>query len=77
VHKSRNESALDQATRRLDKEKNKLWPELELGVFDSVRYLDKPKCMRLNTYVKKKIELARMESKLDKLMIDRFGRTEF
>jgi hypothetical protein len=77
VHKSRNESSLDQITRRLNKEKNNLWPELELGVFDSVRYLDKPKWMRLSTYVKKKIELARMESRLYKLMIDRFETTEF
>jgi hypothetical protein len=77
VHKSRNESALDQATRRLKKEKDNLWPELDLSLFDSVRSLYRPKWMRLNTYVKKKIELIGLESKLDKLMIDRFERTEF
>jgi hypothetical protein len=70
VHKSRNESALDQATRRLDKEKEKLWPDEGLCFYDSVRYLDKPKWMRLNTYVKKKIKLIGLESRLNKLMID-------
>jgi hypothetical protein len=77
VHKSRNESALDQATRRLKKEKDNLWPELDLSLFDSVRSLYRPKWMRLNTYVKKKIKLIGLESKLDKLIIDRFERTEF
>jgi hypothetical protein len=77
VHRSRNESALDQATRRLKKEKDNLWPELDLSLFDSVRSLYRPKWMRLNTYVKKKTELIGLESRLNKLMIDRFERTEF
>jgi len=51
VHKSRNESALDQAIRRLDKEKDKLWPDMNLCFYDSVEWLDKPKWMRLNVLV--------------------------
>lgn len=73
VHKSRNESSLDQTTRRINKEKDKLWPELDLDVFDSVRYLEKPKWKRQATYMKKKIELLRLESKLTDLMIEKFG----
>jgi hypothetical protein len=77
VHRSRNESALDQATMRLKKEKDNLWPELDLSLFDSVRSLYRPKWMRNRTYIKKKIELLRLETNLTNLMIDRFGSYDF
>jgi len=73
VHKSRNESALDQATRRLDKEKHKLWPKLELSALDSVKWLYKPKWMRQHTYVAKKIDLLALEYKMTNLMAEKFG----
>ncbi|MCP4985288.1 MAG: hypothetical protein GY928_04210 [Colwellia sp.] len=73
VHRSRNESALDQVSSRIKKEKDKLWPELDISAFDSVRYLYKPKWMRKKTYMLKKIELLRLEHKANCLMIDRFG----
>ncbi len=73
VHRSRNESALDQVSGRLQKEKDKVWPELDISAFDSVRYLYKPKWMRQKTYMLKKIELLKLEHKANCLMIDRFG----
>jgi hypothetical protein len=73
VHKSRNESALDQAIRRLDKEKDKLWPDESLCFYDSIGWLDKPKWMRQRTYVAKKIELLALENKVTNLMVGRFG----
>ena len=73
VHKSRNESALDQATRHLDKEKNKLWPDESLCFYDSVDWLQKPKWMRHKTFDAKKIELLALERKATNLMVDRFG----
>jgi len=73
VHKSRNESALDQATRRLDKEKDKLWPDGGLCFYDSVDWLDKPKWMRHKTFDAKKVELLALERKATNLMVDRFG----
>lgn len=73
VHKSRNESTLDQATRRLDKEKAKLFPELDLCFYDSVDWLDKPKWMRHKTFDAKKAELLALERKATDLMINRFG----
>jgi hypothetical protein len=73
VHKSRNESALDQATRRLDKEKCKLWPDESLCFYDSVDWLDKPKWIRCNTFESKKVKLIKLERKITGLMVDRFG----
>ena len=73
VHKSRNESTLDQALRRLDKEKDKLWPDAGLCFYDSVECLEKPKWMRKNNYLTKKIELIKIENKVTNLMIEKFG----
>ena len=73
VHKSRNESALDQATRRLDKEKDKLWPDEGLCFYDSVEWLEKPKWMRHKTFPAKKLQLLRIQSKVNNLMVGKFG----
>ena len=73
VHKSRNESALDQATRRLDKEKDKLWPDEGLCFYDSVEWLEKPKWMRHKTFPAKKLQLLRIQSKVNNLMAGKFG----
>jgi len=73
VHKSRNESALDQATRRLDKEKDKLWPDESLCFYDSVEWLDKPKWMRYKRFDSKKVELLALERRVTRLIKDRYG----
>jgi hypothetical protein len=77
VHKSRNESALDQATRRLKKEKDNLWPELDLSLFDSVRSLYRPKWMRHKTFDAKHIELLALETKATNLMVSKFSNNYF
>ena len=64
VHKSRNESTVDQAIRRLDKEKGKLWPDMKLCFYDSVKWLDKPKWMRKKTFIKKKVKLIVIENNI-------------
>tara|TARA_R110000744_G_scaffold340247_5_gene445478 strand:- start:76 stop:699 length:624 start_codon:yes stop_codon:yes gene_type:complete len=71
VHKSRNESALDQATRRLDKEKGKLWPNETLCFYDSVEWLDKPKWVRHRTFNQEIIKLIALENKVKSLMSGR------
>lgn len=73
VHKSRNESPSDQAIRRLDKEKDKLWPDMGLCFYDSVRWLDRPKWMRQRTYITKKVELLVLENKVTNLMVEKFS----
>jgi hypothetical protein len=73
VHRSRNESALDQAIRRLDKEKDKLWPDEGLCFYDSVEWLEKPKWMRHKTFPAKKLQLLRIQSKVNNLMAGKFG----
>jgi hypothetical protein len=77
VHKSRNESALDQATRRLKKEKDNLWPVLDLSLFDSVRSLYRPKWMRHKTFDAKHIELLALETKATNLMVSKFSNNYF
>lgn len=72
VHKSRNESALDQATRRLDKEKDKLWPDGGLCFYDSVEWLDKPKWMRHKTFESKKRSLLIMQSRISNILESKY-----
>ena len=77
VHRSRNESALDQAARRLQKEKDKLWPELDLCIFESVKWLYKPKWMRHKTFDAKQTKLLALETKATNLMVSKFGNNYF
>jgi hypothetical protein len=77
VHKSRNESALNQATRRLDKENDKLWPKLDLCIFESVKWLYKPKWMRHKTFDAKQTKLLALVTKATNLMVSKFGNNYF
>lgn len=73
VHKSRNESALDQAIRRLHKEKDKLYTNDDIGLYDSVKWLFKPKWMRPKVFNTKKAKMLVMEAKVNALIFKRFG----
>jgi hypothetical protein len=77
VHKSRNESALDQAIRSIYKEKDKLWPDMELCFYDSVQWQDKPKWMRQHTFITKKIKLLPLENKVTSLITNGFRANVF
>tara|TARA_R100000544_G_C2227255_1_gene61737 strand:- start:5013 stop:5651 length:639 start_codon:yes stop_codon:yes gene_type:complete len=73
VHKSRNESALDQAIRRLHKEKDKLYTNDDISLYDSVKWLFKPKWMRHKVFNTKKAKMLVMEAKVNALIFRRFG----
>ena len=72
VHKSRNESALDQAIRRLHKEKDKLYADDDISLYDSVKWLYKPKSMRYKTFEREREKLIKLENKVNRLMCDRY-----
>jgi hypothetical protein len=71
VHKSRNESTLDQAIRAFYKKKDQLDPNAHLSLYDSIAWLGKPKWMRYKTFESKKCELLYLERKTTELMINR------
>jgi hypothetical protein len=71
VHKSRNESSLDQAIRAFHKKKDLLDPNMCLSFYDSAEWLDKPKWMRYKTYYLKKTELLCIQSKVTDLIVSR------
>jgi hypothetical protein len=73
VHKSRNESALDQAIRRLHKEKDKLYANDDISLYDSVKWLYKPKWMRYKTFERQRSKLIELENKTNKVMMNRFN----
>ncbi|MDX2370703.1 MAG: hypothetical protein QNK36_20260 [Colwellia sp.] len=73
VHKSRNESALDQAIRRLHKEKDKLYANDDISLYDSVEWLHKPKWMRYKTFEQDKRKLIELENKTNRLMMSQFN----
>ena len=72
VHKSRNESTLDQAIRRLHKEKDKLYANDDISLYDSVKWLYKPKWMRYKTFEREKAKLIELENKTNKLILYMF-----
>lgn len=73
VHKSRNETALDQSIRRLNKEKTKLDPNIALRIDESVEWLDKPKWMRHKTFFLKIDELITLQNKINALMLGKLS----
>jgi hypothetical protein len=72
VHKSRNESSLDQAIRRLHKEKDKLYANDNISLYDSVKWLYKPKWMRYKTFERKRNKLISLEHRITVLMMVEF-----
>jgi hypothetical protein len=71
VHKSRNESSLDQAIRAFHKAKDLLDPNGYLSFYDPVEWIDKPKGMRHNKFITKKHKLLEIQSKVTSLMPER------
>ncbi|MGK0272953.1 MAG: hypothetical protein ACI88H_003629 [Cocleimonas sp.] len=77
IHRSRNESALERATRAFNKQKNLLNPNASLSIYDSVEWIEKPKWMRYKTFEFKKSLLMKREQKINHLMMDRFKAYEY
>ncbi len=68
VHKSRNESTLDQAIRAFHKKKDQLAPNAHLSFYDSIEWLENPKWMRYKTFKKEKNILMAINSKINDLI---------